>query len=62
MNKLTTNMMKTVQDMLKDSKDISISNLPPFSSTKDFMKVLQDIKRTIDKSKGKNITIIVSID
>ena len=61
MNKVTSTMIKTVQDLIKDSNDVSISSIPPFSSTSDFLKVLQEIKRTVEKSKGKNITIILSV-
>lgn len=62
MNKLTSNMMKTVQDMFKNSKDISISTISPILSDGEFQRFLTDLKTIVSKNKSKTITIVVSIN
>lgn len=61
MNKLTPNMLKTVQEMLKTSKDINISTIPPIASDREFLKFLSDLKSVVMKNKGKTVTIIISV-
>lgn len=61
MNKLSSNMLRTVQEMIKTSKDISISTIPPITSDREFLKFLSDLKSVVSKNKGKTLTIIVSV-
>lgn len=62
MDKLTNNMMRTVQDLLKTSKDINISTISPILSDKEFLRFLSDLKSVVSKNKSKTITIIVSVN
>lgn len=61
MDKLSTNMMKTVQEMLKNSKEVSITSIPPISSDKEFLKFLTELKVLLSKNKSKTVNIIVSV-
>ena len=60
MARLDTAMQKTVGEMLKGSVDVTVRNLPAFASSSDIIKCLTEIKTQISKSKGKDMTIIVS--
>ena len=62
MDKLSSNMLRTVQEMLRTSKDISISTIPPIASAREFLKFLSNLKTIVSKNKGKTLTIIVSIN
>lgn len=62
MDKLTSNMMRPVQDLLRNSKDVSVQTIHPFTSDKEFLRFLNDLKSTISKNKGKTLTIIVSLN
>lgn len=61
MKRLNTLNHKTVLDMIKDSSNVYVESITPFSSVSDVNKILGEIKSEISKSKGKDITLITSI-
>lgn len=52
--------MRTVIDMLKDSDDISISEISPYATPTDINKAIQDITNQIKINRKKDLTIIIS--
>lgn len=61
MAKLDTATTKSVNDLLKESKDVTLYNLPAFASTSNIIKYLTDIKNVLNKNKGKDVTIVLSV-
>lgn len=61
MARLDTAMTKAVNEMLKGSADVTVRNLPAFTSSSDIIKCMNEIKTEISKNKGKNITVITSV-
>lgn len=62
MEKLSTNMIKNVQEMLKSSRDLSISTISPLNSDKELTRLMSDFKQLVSKNKTKTLTIIVSVN
>ena len=60
LTRITTNMMRTVIDMLKDSDDISISEISPYATQTDINDAIKDITNQIKISRKKDLTIIIS--
>jgi hypothetical protein len=60
MSKLNQSTFKSITDMLKDSDDVSITNIPTFTANVGFVNSLNEIKRYFDKNKGRDITVIIS--
>ena len=61
MQQLDTTMQKTVGEVLKGSVDVTVRSLPAFASSSDIIKCLIEIKNQINRSKGKDLTIVVSV-
>ena len=60
MSKPNHSTLKSITDMLKDSDDVSVTNIPKLSMNTGFGNSLNEIKRYFDKNKGKDITVIMS--
>ena len=61
MARLDSSKQKVVNQILKDSKDVEIYNSSALKSASDISKSLNDIKTALTRSKGKDVTILVSI-
>lgn len=60
MTRITTNMIRTVIDMLKDSDDIQISEISPYATPTDINNAIRDITNQIKTSRKTDLTIIIS--
>ena len=60
MSKHNQSTFNSITDMLKDSDDVSIINIPAFTAKVGFINSLHEIKRFFDKNKGRDVTVIIS--
>ena len=60
MTRITSNMIRTVVNMIQDSEDISISEISPYATSTDINKAIQDITNQIRSSRKTDLTIIIS--
>lgn len=60
MTRITSNMMRTVLDMIKDSDDISISEISPYATPTDISNAIKDITNQIKTNRKTDLTIIIS--
>jgi hypothetical protein len=60
MTRITSNMMRTVLDMIKDSDDISISEISPYVTSTDINNAIRDITNQIKTNRKTDLTIIIS--
>ena len=60
MMKINQTMIKTALTMLQDAEQISISEISPYATSSDMNRAIYDITKEIQKSKGKDLTVILS--
>lgn len=62
MEKLSVNMVKNIQEMLKNSRDLNISSISPINSDKELTRFTSDFKQLVSKNRNKTITVIISVN
>jgi len=60
MTRITSNMIRTVINMISDSEDISISEISPYATSTDINNAIRDITNQIRSSRKTDLTIIIS--
>ncbi len=58
--KINQTMIKTALAMLQDAEQISISEISPYANSSDINRAIYDITKEIQKSKGRDLTVILS--
>ena len=61
MARLDNAMTKAVNEMLKDARDVEIYSISAFAGGSDITKCLNDIRTVLNKNKGKDVTVMVSV-
>lgn len=60
MPRLDSARQKAINEVLKESKDVEIYNLPAYAGVSDVTKCMNDIKNVLTRNKGKDLTVVVS--
>ena len=60
LTRITSNMIRTVLDMIKDSDDISISEISAYATSIDINNAIRDITNQIKTNRKTDLTIIIS--
>ena len=60
MTRITSNMIRTVVNMIQDSEDISISEISPYATSTEINNAIRDITNQIKISRKTDLTIIIS--
>ncbi len=61
MPRLDSARQKAIHEMLKESKDVEIYNLPAYAGGSDVTKCLNDIKNVLTRNKGKDLMVVVGV-
>lgn len=61
MPRLDAARQKAINEVLKESKDVEIYNLPAYAGGSDVTKFLNDVKNVLTRNKGKDVMVIVGI-